>query len=132
MGISLRSRLAVIVGLSFWPAIAHAQQATGTVTGTVTEVGSARPVAGAQVFIPATRQGSQTNDVGTFTIRVTSSTKFERVRFSTLRAGRTVEATIRRVDGRWQATKVEPNAGSHAGETGDDHGGGNDDGAGHR
>ena len=69
---------------------------------------------------------------GTFTIRVTSSTKFERVRFSTLRAGRTVEATIRRVDGRWQATKVEPNSGSHAGETGDDHGGGNDDGAGHR
>ena len=69
---------------------------------------------------------------GTFTIRVTSSTKFERVRFSTLRAGRTVEATIRRVDGRWQATKVEPNAGSHAGETGDDHGGGSDDGAGHR
>jgi len=68
---------------------------------------------------------------GTFTIRVTSSTKFERVRFSTLRAGRTVEATIRRVDGRWQATKVEPNAGSHAGGTGDDHGGGNDDGAGH-
>jgi hypothetical protein len=68
---------------------------------------------------------------GTFTIRVTSSTKFERVRFSTLRAGRTVEATIKRVDGRWQATKVEPNAGSHAGGTGDDHGGGNDDGAGH-
>ena len=68
---------------------------------------------------------------GTFTIRVTNSTKFERVRFSTLNAGRTVEATIKRVDGRWQATKVEPNAGSHAGGTGDDHGGGNDDGAGH-
>ena len=71
---------------------------------------------------------------GTFTIRVTNSTKFERVRFSTLQAGRTVEATIRRVDGRWQATKVEPNSGSHAGETGDDHGRGrgSDDGAGHR
>jgi uncharacterized protein DUF5666 len=68
---------------------------------------------------------------GTFTIRVTSATKFERVRFSTLSAGRTVEATIKRVNGRWQATKVEPNAGSHAGGTGDDHGGGNDDGAGH-
>ena len=69
---------------------------------------------------------------GTFTIRVTSTTKFERVRFSSLRAGRTVEATIKRVNGSWQATKVEPNAGSHAGGTGDDHGGGNDDGAGHR
>jgi len=51
---------------------------------------------------------------GTFTIRVTSTTKFERVRFSSLRAGRTVEATIKRVDGRWQATKVELNAVSHA------------------
>ena len=71
---------------------------------------------------------------GTFTIRVSNSTKFERVRFPTLKAGRTVEATIRRVDGRWQATKVEPNSGSHVGETGDDHGrgGGSDDGAGHR
>jgi hypothetical protein len=71
---------------------------------------------------------------GTFTIRVTSSTKFERVRFSTLKAGRTVEATIKRVDGRWQATKVEPNSGSHAGESGDDRGRGrgSDDGAGHR
>jgi hypothetical protein len=69
---------------------------------------------------------------GTFTIRVTSATNFERVRFSTLRAGRTVEATIKRVDGRWQATKVEPNSGSHAGQSGDDRGRGSDDGAGHR
>jgi hypothetical protein len=45
-----------------------------------------------------------------------------------LKAGRTVEATIRRVDGAWRATHVEPNSGSHA----DDHGGGNDDPAGHR
>ena len=71
---------------------------------------------------------------GTFTIRVTSATRFERVRFSTLRTGRTVEAIIKRVDGRWQATKVEPNAGSHAAGSGDDRGrgSGSDDGAGHR
>jgi hypothetical protein len=72
---------------------------------------------------------------GTFTIRVSSSTKFERVRFSTLKAGSTVEATIRRVDGRWRATKVEPNSGSHADDNGDDNGngrhGGNDDGPNH-
>jgi hypothetical protein len=71
---------------------------------------------------------------GTFTIRVSSSTKFERVRFSTLKAGSTVEATITRVDGRWRATKVEPNSGSHAGGA-DDNGngrhGGNDDGPNH-
>jgi hypothetical protein len=71
---------------------------------------------------------------GTFTIRVTSSTKFRRISFSSLRAGRTVEATIRRANGGWQATKVEPNAGRHAGESGDDRGRGrgSDDGAGHR
>jgi hypothetical protein len=72
---------------------------------------------------------------GTFTIRVSSATKFERVRFSTLKAGSTVEATIRRVDGRWRATKVEPNSGSHADDSADDNGsgrhGGNDDGPNH-
>jgi len=66
---------------------------------------------------------------GTFTIRVTSTTRFERVRFSSLRAGRTVEATIRRVNGAWRASTVEPNSGRHAGD--DNGGGGNDDPAGH-
>jgi hypothetical protein len=70
---------------------------------------------------------------GTFTIRVGSSTKFQRMGFSSLRAGRSVEATIRRANGAWQATKVEPNSGSHT-EAGDDRGRGrgSDDGAGHR
>lgn len=68
---------------------------------------------------------------GTFTIRVTNATKFERVRFSSLKAGSTVEATIRRVDGRWRATKVEPNSGSHADDNGDGRHGGNDDGPNH-
>ena len=68
---------------------------------------------------------------GTFTIRVTSSTKFERVRFSSLKAGSNVEATIRRVDGRWQASKVEPNSGSHADDNGNGRHGGNDDGPNH-
>jgi hypothetical protein len=68
---------------------------------------------------------------GTFTIRVTSATKFERVRFSTLKAGSTVEATIRRVDGRWRASSVEPNSGSHADDNGNGRHGGNDDGPNH-
>jgi len=66
---------------------------------------------------------------GTFTIRVTSTTRFERVRFSSLRTGRTVEATIRRVNCAWRASTVEPNSGRHAGD--DNGGGGNDDPAGH-
>lgn len=72
---------------------------------------------------------------GTVTVFVVSSTRFERTSFAVLRAGRTIEATVRRVNGRWQASKVEPNAGSHAGESGDDNGGrrgGNDDGPNHR
>ena len=66
---------------------------------------------------------------GTFTIRVTRSTRFEGTSFSRLKAGRSVEATIRRVNGRWQAGKVESGSGRHT-EPGDDNGGGrggNDD-----
>jgi uncharacterized protein DUF5666 len=74
---------------------------------------------------------------GTATVFVTSSTRFSRTSFAALRTGRSVEVTVRRVDGRWQASKVEPRAGHRAGEPGDDRGGngngnGNDDGAGHR
>jgi len=72
---------------------------------------------------------------GTVTVFVVRATRFERTSFAALRAGRTVEATVRRVDGRWQASKIEPNAGRHVGETGDDRGGrrgGNDDGPNHR
>jgi Ni/Co efflux regulator RcnB len=68
---------------------------------------------------------------GTFTVFVTSSTRFQRVSFSSLRAGKSVEATVRRVSGRWQASRVEA-GGARQTEPGDDHGGGNDDGAGHR
>jgi hypothetical protein len=61
---------------------------------------------------------------GTFTILVSRSTRFEGTSFSQLKAGRSVEATIRRVNGRWQASKVESGSGSHTTEPGDDNGGG--------
>ena len=73
---------------------------------------------------------------GTLKVKVTSSTKFERVTFSALRTGTRVDVRAKRVAGAWNATKVE------RGEVGDDHdggddnggrhGGGNDDPAGHR
>src|SRR3954469_18799900 len=97
---------------------------------------------------------------GTVTIFVVRSTRFEGTSFTALSPGRTVEARVTRVDGRWQASKIEGkagsppggrrvpradgrwqaskierNAGSHAGEAGDDRGGrrgGNDDGPNHR
>jgi hypothetical protein len=59
---------------------------------------------------------------GTFTVYVTRSTRFDRTSFARVRAGRKFEATVRRVSGRWQASKVEPGTGSHAAEPGDDKG----------
>ena len=56
---------------------------------------------------------------GTFRVYVTRSTRFDRTSFSALRSGAGIEATIRRANGRWQASEVE----SHRGE----HGGGGDD-----
>jgi hypothetical protein len=59
---------------------------------------------------------------GTATIRVTSSTRFQRVGgFAGLRAGMTrIEATVRRSNGAWVATFVERSGG------GGNHGGGKD------
>jgi hypothetical protein len=62
---------------------------------------------------------------GTFTVFVTRSTRFERVSFAGLRAGRGVEATIRRANGRWRATQIEP-GGDHGGGGRHDRGGRDD------
>jgi hypothetical protein len=79
---------------------------------------------------------------GTLKVKVTSSTKFERVTFSVLRTGNRVDVRAKRVAGAWNATKVErASAASTNHDAGDDHGGdddggghggGNDDPAGHR
>jgi hypothetical protein len=69
---------------------------------------------------------------GTLTVKATRSTKFERVSFASLRTGQIVDVRAKRVAGAWNATKVE--RGSTVGanhDAGDDHGGGNDDGADH-
>ncbi|MEA2228314.1 MAG: hypothetical protein QOF04_1944 [Solirubrobacteraceae bacterium] len=50
---------------------------------------------------------------GAFTVFVTSSTRFQRVSFASLRVGSAkIEATVRRSNGRWVATKVERSGGS--------------------
>jgi uncharacterized protein DUF5666 len=72
---------------------------------------------------------------GTLKVRVTSTTKFERVTFSSLRTGQLVDVRATRAAGGWRATKVERGtAASSNHDAGDDHGGhggGNDDPAGH-
>ena len=64
---------------------------------------------------------------GTIRIRVTRSTRFERISgFSGLRKGQTrIEATVRRSNGRWVATAVERSGGG--GEHGGNSGGSDDD-----
>jgi hypothetical protein len=75
---------------------------------------------------------------GTLRVKVTRSTKFERITFASLRTGQTVDVRAKRVAGAWNAAKVE--RGNNVGEDhggggnrggGGNHGGGNDDGAGH-
>jgi hypothetical protein len=81
---------------------------------------------------------------GTLKVKVTSSTKFERVTFSSLRTGTRVDVRAKRVAGAWNATKVERgeagddhdaaghDAGDdHGGDDGGRHGGGGDDGPNH-
>jgi hypothetical protein len=81
---------------------------------------------------------------GTLKVKVTSSTKFERVTFSALRTGTRVDVRAKRVAGAWSATKVERgdagdnhdaaghDAGDdHGGDDGGRHGGGGDDGPNH-
>jgi len=75
---------------------------------------------------------------GTYRVYVRSSTKFEGTSFTRLRVGHHVEATVRRISDRWQASSVERGGGHHGNSGGSDdssgghHGGGSDDGAGHR
>ena len=61
---------------------------------------------------------------GTLKVRVTSTTKFERVRFSSLRTGHRVDVRAIRDSGAWRATKVERETGAASNhDAGDDHGG---------
>src|SRR3954468_21148717 len=72
---------------------------------------------------------------GTVSVFVAQSTRFSRTSFAAVKAGRGIEVTVRRVDGRWQATKVQARTGARHAEPGADNGGGrggNDDGPNHR
>jgi hypothetical protein len=102
-----------------------------TLTAAVAAAGTAsavtvREVEGRVVSVDRTERSFRLSDSerGTFTVFVTRSSNFERVSFASLRAGRGIEATIRRSSGRWVAVKVEPRSatGSHSGGSDDDGG----------
>ncbi len=106
----MKKRLAVLIVAAFAaaPAAAHAAEFEGTVV-------SVNRAAKTFKLRDAER--------GTITIRVTRSTRFERIRgFAALRAGmRNIESTVRRSGGRWVASEVERSGG------GGQHGGSDDD-----
>jgi TonB-dependent SusC/RagA subfamily outer membrane receptor len=54
--------------VAFLPLLAFAQQGTGTITGRVTETGTALPVADAQVVIVGTTRGARTDAEGRYRI----------------------------------------------------------------
>ena len=71
-----------------------------------------RPPATSRVASPRSIARARTFTVrdaerGTLKVKVTSSTKFERVTFSSLRTGTRVDVRAKRVAGAWNATKVE-------------------------
>lgn len=59
---------ALALVLAAAPGVLAAQQAPGTIVGTVVEQVTGGVIAGAQVFVPSTHQGAIANDQGAFTI----------------------------------------------------------------
>ncbi|MBY0490907.1 MAG: TonB-dependent receptor [Gemmatimonadaceae bacterium] len=69
----LHSRSVVAVGLlaaTFLPSVLRAQGPTGTLTGTVTEAGTGKPISGATVFVLGTPRGMLTREDGTYRLTV--------------------------------------------------------------
>jgi TonB-linked SusC/RagA family outer membrane protein len=95
---------AVLLGLAFAPGLLHAQ-ATGSVRGAVTELGTERPLTGVQVFVPGTSVGTLTDQNGRFllvnvpagsqTVRATLIGYAEADRTVEVVAGQTAAVNIR-------------------------------------
>jgi hypothetical protein len=98
--------------------------AVGTLTAVAAPAASAAPAREYEGTVVSVNRDNRTfrlrdSERGTVTIKVTSRTRFERVTFSSLRAGQKhIEATVRRSDGRWVATSVERSGGggNHGGD----------------
>jgi hypothetical protein len=106
----IRSRIIIIAVavLTLGASTATASAATRAYEGTVVSVDR-----GARTF------QLRDSERGTIRVKITSTTRFERVSFSTLRAGLSnIETTVRRSNGRWVAIEVERSGGggSHGGD----------------
>jgi iron complex outermembrane receptor protein len=97
MSAGARSAAVLLLGMMSWAASASATaaQATGSISGRVTEADGA-PIAGAQVVLDGGQQGTLSNDLGSFSLRGvtpgTHSLLIERIGFSTYTGQVTVTA----------------------------------------
>ena len=113
--------------------VAVAVASAGAATPSAVSAAATRHVEGRVTTIDRSARTFTVRDAerGTLKVRVTSTTKFERVRFASMRTGQRVDVRAIHDSGAWRATKVERDtgaAGNH--DAGDDHGG-NDDRGGH-
>jgi hypothetical protein len=128
-------------GLAAAGAGATASPTTAAKAPTTATTAATRHVEGRVTAIDRSARTFTVRDTqrGTLKVEVTSSTKFERVTFSSLRAGTRVDVRATRVGSAWNATKVERASASATNhDAGDDHGsgsgrhgGGADDGPNH-
>jgi uncharacterized protein DUF5666 len=118
-------------GLAAAGAGATASPTTAAKAPTTASAAATRHVEGGVTAVDRSARTFTVRDAqrGTLEVKVTSSTRFERVTFSSLRTGTRVDVRAKRVAGAWSATKVERGqagdnhvAAGH--DAGDDHGGG--------
>jgi hypothetical protein len=114
-------------GIAAAGAGATAASTTGAKAPTTASTAATRHVEGRVTAIDRSARTFTVRDAqrGTLKVTVTSSTKFERVTFSSLRTGTRVDVRATRAGSAWNATKVEPgSASATTHDAGDDHGGG--------
>ena len=87
----------------------HRVSSTAAKAPTTASTAATRHVEGRVTAIDRSARTFTVRDAerGTLKVKVTSSTKFERVTFSSLRTGTRVDVRAKRVAGAWNATKVE-------------------------
>ena len=114
-------------GIAAAGAGATASSSTAAKAPTTASTAATRHVEGRVTAIDRSARTFTVRDAqrGTLKVKVTSSTKFERVTFSSLRTGTRVDVRATRVASAWNATKVErAGASATTHDAGDDHGGG--------
>jgi hypothetical protein len=138
----MRKNLTIAAATAALAAVGVAATGAGATAPSPVSAAATRHAEGRVIAIDRSKRAFTVRDAerGTLKVRVTSTTKFERVSFSGLRAGQRVDVRATRVGSAWNATKVERGSAAasnhdagddHGDDHGGGHGGGSDDRAGH-